>query len=120
MKREIFAKQVAEAEAANTPPATTESMTPHQPSTTTTRPLRTDEQGQAKEKEKPRNQNPVIPEVMPLVQLDGWVKKNKLPLPEWSYAVRGVAPDEVFRADLKIGEKTVQGSGKTKNWARQS
>ncbi|GAA5984354.1 hypothetical protein JCM5350_001028 [Sporobolomyces pararoseus] len=120
MKKEIFAKQVAEAEAANSPPSPAESVTPHQPSTTIARPVRADEQGQAKEKEKPRNQNPVIPEVMPLVQLDAWVKRHKLPSPEWSYAVKGVAPDEVFRADLKIGEKTVQGSGKTKNWARQS
>jgi hypothetical protein len=62
----------------------------------------------------------VIPEVLPLVQLDVYVKQNKLPDPRWDYAVKGIAPDEVFKAELTLREKTVQGSGKTKNWARQS
>ncbi|GAA6010854.1 hypothetical protein JCM11491_004567 [Sporobolomyces phaffii] len=73
-----------------------------------------------KESSKLRNANPVLPEVMPLVLLDAHAKQHKTGPPDWKYLVRGVAPEQMFKAVLTVGDKTVEGSGKTKNWARQS
>lgn len=64
--------------------------------------------------------SPVIPQVMPLIQLDALIKRENLDQPRWNFLVKGNAPDQVFKAELTIGDKTTEGSGKTKNWARQS
>ena len=72
------------------------------------------------DEEKFRNQNPLMPEVMPLVQLTNWFRQEKLPPPTWNYAVKGSPPDLVFRAELSLGGRTVQALGRKKSWARQT
>lgn len=86
--------------------------------------------GKNKEKEKLglRNQNPVIPGELPLDQLDTYLKQlgegrgegQEERKVEWSYAVKGIMPNQSFMARLKIGERTVEGGGKSKHWAKQS
>ncbi|GAA5827709.1 hypothetical protein JCM5353_002271, partial [Sporobolomyces roseus] len=77
-----------------------------------------------KEKLGLRNQNPVIPGELPLDQLDTYLKQlgegQEEQKVEWNYAVKGIAPNQSFMARLKIGERIVEGGGKTKHWAKQS
>ncbi|GAA5924911.1 double-stranded RNA binding motif domain-containing protein [Sporobolomyces koalae] len=68
---------------------------------------------------KPGNPNYVLPSSLPLDQLDTHVKRHRLEPPIWLYSVKGVAPDEVFRAELTVGDRTVEGSGRSKNRAKQ-
>lgn len=80
--------------------------------------------GKDKEKLGLRNQNPVIPGELPLDQLDTYLKQlgdgQEEQKVEWNHAVKGIAPNQSFMARLKIGERTVEGGGKTKHWAKQS
>ncbi|GAA5908691.1 double-stranded RNA binding motif domain-containing protein [Sporobolomyces salmoneus] len=122
MKKELFPKDVRPAEPTPLPSPSSEEWKATSPPRDVSPPTEQPQgKGKGKETEKqPRNQNPIVPDVMPLVQLDAYYKRNRLRAPQWSYAVKGTAPDQEFRAELKIGDATVQASGKTKNWARQT
>ena len=73
------------------------------------------------EKKGLRNQNPVVPNELPLDGLDAYLKQNGLEgKEEWSFGVKGIPPYEIFRAGFKLGERKVEGSGKSKHWAKQS
>jgi len=73
------------------------------------------------EKKGLRNQNPVVPNELPLDGLDAYLKQNGLEgKEEWSFGVKGIPPYEIFRAVFKLGERKVEGSGKSKHWAKQS
>lgn len=68
-----------------------------------------------------RNYSSVVEKELPMDQFDSWLKRNRMEgKEEWSFAVKGIAPYEIFRAELRVGEKTVEGSGKSKHWAKQS
>ncbi|GAA6060316.1 hypothetical protein JCM10212_002957 [Sporobolomyces blumeae] len=68
---------------------------------------------------RPRRASPLVPEEMPLLKLDAYLKQNEVEA-EWTYAVRGEALDQVFKAEVSIEGKTAKGSGITKQAARQS